>query len=409
MDKCKYCGNRDILPFYKSTYPLYSLPLEKIKKNKVLSEGDSSFSLITVLTYYYCGTCGFIFSNISKKENEIINQIYSRLYNHISPLASNIATSEIDSYVKNLNLFLSKIKSVLEIGCFDGYILYQLQKRGIKVLGIDPSETGVKIAKDHGIKVINDFFTSSMFSEERFDAIISRHVIEHIEYPFDFLKEQIEILNKNGFISFETPNTDWYILKGNNEAFHPQHQILLTKKFIIKLLEDLDIKYAYVKEFDHRIITLFSPHLLDKLVPLCRLKGKIEIESLELKSKSIYFQDKADSKVNIIRQLLFEHHKENKIAIWGAGSFTGNLLLQIKELSRVKCIVDSDSRKQDTEFLHSEIPIVSPNYFYQQNIDILFIFSQFADEIVVQLRKKGLINRLKYVYRFFPKFEVINE
>ena len=409
MDKCKYCGNRNILPFYKSTYPLYSLPLQKMKKNKILSEGGSSFLLITTLTYYYCENCGLTFSNISKKENEIINQIYGELYNFISPLASNIATSEIDSYIKNLNLFLSKIKSVLGIGCFDGYVLYQLQKRGIKVLGIDPSKAGVKIAKDHGIKVINDFFTSSMFNEEKFDAIISRHVIEHVEHPFDFFKEQIEILNKNGFISFETPNTDWFILKGNDEAFHSQHQILLTKKFIIKLLEDLDIKYAYIKEFDHRIIILFSLYLLDELIPLRSLKGKIEMESLGLKNRLISFQDKADSKVNIIRQLLFKHHEENKIAIWGAGSFTGNLLPRIKELSRVKCIVDSDSRKQYMELLHSEIPSVSHNYFYQQNIDILFIFSQFADEIVVQLRKKGLINRLKYVYRFFPKFEVINE
>jgi len=409
MDKCRYCGNRNILPFYKSTYPLYSFPVLKIEKNKILSEGGSSFSFISTLTYYYCEDCGLIFSNISKKENEIISQIYSRFYNYISPLASNIATSEIDSCIKVLDLFLSKNKSVLEIGCFDGYLLYQLQKRGIKVLGIDPSEVGVKIAKDHGVKVIDDFFTSYMFDEKKFDAIISRHVIEHVENPFNFLKEQIKILNKSGFISFETPDADWFILKGKSEAFHPQHQILLTKKFIIKLLKDLDIKYVYIKEFNHRIIILFSLHLLDELVPLRSLNEKIEMESLELKNKLIAFQEKVDTKANIIRQLLFKHYKENKIAIWGAGSFTGNLLVRIKELSKIKYIVDSDSRKQDMQFLHSEVPIVLPNYFYQQNIDVLFIFSQFADEIITQLRRRSLVNKLKYIYRFFPKFEVINK
>lgn len=33
----------------------------------------------------------------------------------------------------------------------------------------------------------------------------------------------------------------------------------------------------------------------------------------------------------------------------------------------------------------------------------------FADEIITQLRRRGLINKLKYIYRFFPKFEVINK
>jgi len=407
--KCTYCNQSKILNFYKTKLPLDSLPISKKEKNKLLIEKNKSLFYIKTLHYKYCMNCGLIFSDISTEESKTINLFYRRFHNQVSPLINNIAITEINDYIENLNPFLPKIKNLLEIGCFDGYLLYELKKRGIKVLGIDPSGVGAKIAKGHKIKVINDFFTSSIFNKKKFDAIISRNVIEHVKHPFDFLKEQIKILNKSGFISFETPDADWLILKGNGEAFHSQHQILFTKKFIIRLLKDLDIKYAYIKELDHRIIIMFSLYCLDKLVPLCSLKEKIEIESLELKNKLMAFQEKVDTKANIIKQLLFKYYKKHKIAIWGAGSFTGNLLSRVEGLSKVEYIVDSDPKKQYMQFLHSKIPIVSSRYFYKNSTNVLFIFSQFADEIITQIQQKNFSNKPKYIYRFFPKFQMIKQ
>ena len=46
---------------------------------------------------------------------------------------------------------------VLEIGCFDGYVLQKLKKEGYNVNGCDPSE-GAEIGKGFGLNIQKEFF-----------------------------------------------------------------------------------------------------------------------------------------------------------------------------------------------------------------------------------------------------------
>ena len=99
---------------------------------------------------------------------------------------------------------------IFEIGCYDGYILYQLKNRVSKnVGGCDPS-VGARIAIRHGLNVKNEFFNVSKI-KNKYDFIIARHLVEHLDNPLQFLKSLENIIYENTKIIIEVPNGEFYL------------------------------------------------------------------------------------------------------------------------------------------------------------------------------------------------------
>jgi len=102
---------------------------------------------------------------------------------------------------------LPKQAYILEVGCGDGWLLRQLRELGYEnVFGIDPS----KAARENR----NDFITSGFFPEDmpaalrgqKFDLIITRHVLEHIEAPRPFMTALANALTDGGQLWIEVPD-----------------------------------------------------------------------------------------------------------------------------------------------------------------------------------------------------------
>ncbi|MBF0558392.1 MAG: methyltransferase domain-containing protein [Nitrospirae bacterium] len=401
---CKYCNSPRTFNFLEDVYPLFAFPLDK-KVKAGLKKSLASF--VTNLKYFYCYDCGFVFSNISGDENKIIGQIYSQHYNYISPLLTGIASSEADDFVEITRPYFKNVSQVLEIGCFDGYVLKKLKDEGINVLGIEPGGNAACIARGAGIDVINSFFPAGEIGTRKFDVVFSRHVIEHVDNVYDFLSGQLK-LTDTGTIIFETPSLDWFILNDLSEAFHPQHQILLGHKFILRLLRDLSIPGVSLLEREHRTVCVAALRPSEMFCTLDQAMGNILNTSSQVERKLASFQRNIKEKKDILTGLLSKHISNgDSIAVWGGGSFTGNLLAQVEELRKVEYIIDSDPRKCGMEFLHSDVDIFSPDVLKDKGINVLIIFSQFADEIVSRLSELNLNKTIKTIYRTFPVIEVI--
>ena len=88
--------------------------------------------------------------------------------------------------------------SILEVGCSTGEILYEFKKRGADVLGCDPGPWK-QIAKErYDIEIINDFFDSSMFPDQKFDIIYSFAFLDQMSNPFDILNQMKKLLKSDG-------------------------------------------------------------------------------------------------------------------------------------------------------------------------------------------------------------------
>ena len=101
-----------------------------------------------------CNKCKLI--QQTKRINEkILNKVYeSKFYNCPAPTVSNIGKSEIEKFLKYFYSRRNKKKKLLEIACFDGFILKKLFKRKWDVYGSDPSPSTKELLKELGPKRI---------------------------------------------------------------------------------------------------------------------------------------------------------------------------------------------------------------------------------------------------------------
>jgi SAM-dependent methyltransferase len=77
------------------------------------------------------------------------------------------------------------------------------------VLGVEPDPGAVKVATGvRGLDVRLGTLEAQRFAAERFDAVTSSHVIEHVHDPMGFLRECARVTRPGGQIVVVTPNTE---------------------------------------------------------------------------------------------------------------------------------------------------------------------------------------------------------
>lgn len=109
--------------------------------------------------------------------------------------------------------------SLLDIGCGTGWTTNVWQRSGVAVTGLEPSRVRGELAhKRYGFRVI-PCYVEELESDETFDVITMRHVIEHFEEPGAVLKKVGAHLREDGLLVVVVPNincigrflfeTDW--------------------------------------------------------------------------------------------------------------------------------------------------------------------------------------------------------
>lgn len=71
---------------------------------------------------------------------------------------------------------------VLEIGCGEGLLLEELARRGLHVIGIEPSIEASALARKRGLDVRTGSFPDVAI-EGQIDAVVMSHVLEHLPEP----------------------------------------------------------------------------------------------------------------------------------------------------------------------------------------------------------------------------------
>lgn len=109
---------------------------------------------------------------------------------------------------------LSRGGRVLDIGCGNGFWAGEFARRGCTVVGIDPSPTGIAIARSThatGRFEIMDVTTDllSVLGEEPFDIVVSTEVVEHLYSPQTWAVGCLQALRPGGTMILSTPYHGW--------------------------------------------------------------------------------------------------------------------------------------------------------------------------------------------------------
>jgi 2-polyprenyl-3-methyl-5-hydroxy-6-metoxy-1,4-benzoquinol methylase len=145
--------------------------------------------------------------------------------------------ADLDVYIKFLPAHVGG--KLLEIGCGSGGKLAHLKKFGWDVEGVDFDSTAVEIARLRGLKIRLGELEEQTYSENRFDAVVSSHVLEHVPEPIGFLKECYRLLKPGGQLVFTTPNAGSY----GHQIFRSKWRGLEPPRHLHLFTED-SLRYA---------------------------------------------------------------------------------------------------------------------------------------------------------------------
>ena len=130
-----------------------------------------------------------------------------------------------------------KSPSVLDIGCGRGNLLRSLQIRGASVLGLERKEFPVHERSGDFVRVGS--ISDPEYASKRFDIIILRHVLEHLEQPEKVLDQITKHLSDNGQLIIAVPNYSslqqrlfskyWFHLDLPRHLVHFESQWLLQR------------------------------------------------------------------------------------------------------------------------------------------------------------------------------------
>lgn len=247
-------------------------------------------------------------------------------------------SAQFQQHLNDVEVILArhfKSKSLIEVGCGKGYFLEMLRGLGYAITGIDPSYEG------DNAEVIKAPFTQELGLAA--EAIVLRHVLEHISDPVSFLAE-IARANHGGQIYIEVPCFDWIV--EHNAWFDVFYEHVNYFR-----LADLRAMFGTVHEAGH----LFGGQYLYIVADLSTLR-RMPVQTPSLLTLSEHFTASLDRAVQIIQAA-----PEQGSAIWGASSkgVIYSLFLQRAGVA-VDRVVDINPAKQGRYLPLSGVRVSSP-------------------------------------------------
>lgn len=160
-----------------------------------------------------------------------VEEALTRAYEVGSVLGSNVAEDGIGRrYAEDFLDFISRTlndtdtgrRSVLEIGCGNGYLLSRMSGMFGSAIGVEPGPQGQDGARRYGVPIVQGFFPTPHVTGE-YSAIVLMSVLEHVQDPAAFVASLASYLAPGGRIFISVPNESAYIQNGDVSTLFHEH------------------------------------------------------------------------------------------------------------------------------------------------------------------------------------------
>lgn len=413
IESCRSCGSKNLVM-------ILSLGNQYVT-NFIDSEEEQKNIPKVPLDLVLCEDCKLL----QLKHNAPPESMWGDQYWYKSGISTTITDDLRDIVEKSQELIeLKEGDTVIDIGCNDGTLFEFYNKKGINMIGFEPSKNVAREAVSKGFKVINNFFNAEDFRREFGDKkakiITAISMFYDLENPNQFLQDIVSILDKEGLFVIQQ---NYLLTMLENNAFdnicheHREYYSLISLKNILDKygLEVFNIEQNEINGGSIRTYIRFKEN--EKLKGFEDAEQRIEKVLEKEKEAGLNtlkpYQEFADRISGIKEKLIsfLDDEKEEGKKIWIYGASTrGNVALQYFGLDTtlIEGIADKNPDKEGKKTVGSLISIFPPEKMREENPDYLLVNTwHFFDEIKKQ--EEELFNKgCKFVvalseFRIFEK------
>ena len=404
-NKCRLCLSKYLDLVVKLPTSVPGEHLKKDKKHKNVNQ--------IPIDLYLCKTCGHVQLIHVPAPKDLWGQEYTFKPSDNPKLKIHFKKS-INFFLKNFN---SDVKFAFEIGSNDGLFLSEIKKiTKCDVLGIDPSDEPVSIARKNNIPTIKDYFSYKTGKKilKKFnkpDLIIANNVFAHIDDMNSMVKGISNMLNYGGYFMFEISYlldiVKKYLVGTINHEHLSYHSLFSLVPFLKKYNLNL-IGFRYVSNVQGGAIVGVAKKSKKSILPYRinkMIKKEIKFGITDVKGMK-RFNMKFKKKINSFKNEIFSFIGKKKIIGYGAARSAVLIIDLLKLKKKISFIIDDNPRKKNKFMPIANIPIVSFKKAYKNMSNSVLIILGWAqtERIIKFLKSLGL--RLNII-TIYPKFKII--
>ena len=245
LDHCQICGSRDL----KLVIDLGHQPLcDSLLKAEMLDQPETTYPL----RLYRCVSC-----SLTQLDYVVDGSV---VYSPEYPYRSGI-TKELETYQRQFaddiisRFGLAPDSLCVDIGSNDGTLLTGFKRRGMRALGVEPTNIAKIARSENGIDTIQSFFTEKLAKEivaqhGHAKVVTTTNVFAHMAPLGEVVRGIIALLDKDGIFVTESHYLMDVISGSQYDTVYHEHIRTYSLKSLVTLFEQYGLSVFHVQRAD---------------------------------------------------------------------------------------------------------------------------------------------------------------
>jgi SAM-dependent methyltransferase len=386
---CRHCGTA-------LTLPLVDLGASPPSNSYLTKAGLSDAETWYPLRVAVCEACWLVQTEDFARRDEFFSEEYA----YFSSFSTSWLRHSEDYVARMTERFgLSADSLVIEVAANDGYLLQYVQARGIGALGIEPTASTARAAREKGIEIVEDFFGVELARKlveqgRAADLTAANNVLAHVPDINDFAAGFATLLKPQGVSTFEFPHLCNLIEQRQFDTIYHEHYSYLSLTAVERIfamnglavfdVEELPTHGGSLRVYAQRADTGQQP-VSDRVAAML---AREEQAGVSTPAYYASLQQHAEAIVDALTTFLIQAKKDGrKVAGYGAAA-KGNTMLNFAGIRPhlLPFVVDRNPAKAGKYLPGARIPIVGEQRLREEKPDYVLILPwNLRDEITDQL------------------------
>ncbi len=304
--------------------------------------------------------------------------------------------------------YIQNNSKIIEIGSNDGTFLSNFKNSNLQYVGFEPSGNVARIANNNGINTLNYFFgIDSLDYVKKFlkqtDVIFAANVICHVPDLIGLIKAVDKLLSKNGVFIFEEPYLGSMFDKTSYDQIYDEHIFMFSATAVQKIFNIFDMELIdVIKQPTHGGSLRYVVSRKKIKTPSINVKKILDeekINNLDNIESCNQFKNNCETSKSKINQLLKEITDDGKKIVGYAATSKSTTILNYCGINSntIAYICDTTKEKIGKYSPGMHIPIVTTDYFRDDNPDFVYLFAWNHKEEIFNKEKNFIKSNQKWI------------